>query len=98
MGLCAERACPAREAWTALGRAVDDAAERSAVGQRDSSGLYGLLAPAQADAALLHYRLGLTLTDVAQVTGVTPSEAAVRVLTAERVLGSQWLRALTERS
>ncbi len=90
-------ACPAREAWAVLGHAVDDASHSRSERRAGGDVLHGLLARPQADAALLHYRLGLTLTAVAQLTGVSPSEVAVRVLTAERHLGSEWVQALTER-
>ncbi|MFB7124275.1 hypothetical protein [Kitasatospora sp. NPDC056273] len=55
-------------------------------GAQEADALHRLLPSAAADAAVLHYRLGMQLTEAADLMGVEPSTAAGLVLAAERSL------------
>ncbi|MFJ7280882.1 hypothetical protein [Kitasatospora sp. NPDC098663] len=59
---------------------------RMSLGQGEADVLHRLLPVAVADAAVLHYRLGMRLTEAAELMGVEPSAAAGLVLAAERGL------------
>ncbi|MFJ4189381.1 hypothetical protein [Kitasatospora sp. NPDC089509] len=52
----------------------------------EADALHRLLPSAAADAAVLHYQLGMQLTETADLMGVEPSTAAGLVLAAERSL------------
>jgi hypothetical protein len=73
----------ARCAWALLTSQLD------LVGAPDdrAQDLQAVVGSEAADAVLLHYDLGLTLTAAASLIGATPSQVAVRVLMAERQLG-----------
>ncbi|MFD8462349.1 sigma factor-like helix-turn-helix DNA-binding protein [Streptomyces antimycoticus] len=74
---------PAAYSWWLLGRCV--AANESGAGSVEAIGrLYGVLPTEQADAVLLHYRLGMTLTEAADCMGIDPSALAAHLLMAER--------------
>ncbi len=74
---------PAAYSWWLLGRCV--AAIESGSGSGEAVGrLYGVLPAEQADAVLLHYRLGMRLTEAADCMGIDPSALAAHLLMAER--------------
>ncbi|MEV5777794.1 hypothetical protein AB0L49_42440 [Streptomyces antimycoticus] len=75
---------PAAYSWWLLGRCVT-AVGTDGPGSGDAiGGLYGVLPAEQADAVLLHYRLGMTLTEAADCMGIDPSALAAHLLMAER--------------
>ncbi|WP_421107021.1 sigma factor-like helix-turn-helix DNA-binding protein [Streptomyces sp. NEAU-S77] len=77
---------PAAYSWELLGRCVD-AVGMDGLGTADATGgLYSALPTEQADAVLLHYQLGMTLTEAADLIGVDPSALAAHLLMAERRL------------
>lgn len=79
------------QAWTVV-------SARVAVCASEAGGdhvLYTLLPPGQADAVLLHYGLGLRLTEAADALGVEAGDVAARLLMAERALPAE--RDLLER-
>ncbi|WP_331765876.1 sigma factor-like helix-turn-helix DNA-binding protein [Embleya sp. NBC_00896] len=82
---------PTAGAWRILGRAVT----RSHAAGPDS--LHGALPPSQADAVVLHYRLGMTLTATADLMGTDPPEVAAHLVLAERSLPTHVVRTLERR-
>ncbi|KAK1184402.1 sigma-70 family RNA polymerase sigma factor [Streptomyces sp. NBS 14/10] len=75
---------PAAYSWWLLGRCVA-IADKGGPGSVDAaSGLYGVLPAEQADAVVLHYQLGMTLTEAADLMGIDPSALASHLLMAER--------------
>ncbi|MFE4518043.1 hypothetical protein ACFRMQ_28095 [Kitasatospora sp. NPDC056783] len=76
---------PAAGAWVLLREAVS-LRGRETCDQGEVDVLHRLLPVAVADAAVLHYRLGMRLTEAADLMGVEPSAAAGLVLAAERGL------------
>ncbi|MYW06067.1 hypothetical protein [Streptomyces sp. SID3343] len=90
---------PRRRAWEMLRVAVAGvAAARGGPDTRESGGrvdaLHRVLPSAQADAVLVHYRLGLTLTSAADLMGTEPSAVALDLVLAERALSSAAIREL----
>ncbi|MFI9787880.1 hypothetical protein ACIHEI_30880 [Kitasatospora sp. NPDC051984] len=83
---------PAAEAWALLQQEV--VAE---LGLRGSCPdvLHRNLAPAAADVALLHYRLGMRLTEAGVLMGIRASSVAAHLLAAERALSPAIARELT---
>jgi len=79
---------PTARAWRILGRAVS----RYHAAVPDS--LHDTLPPPQADAVVLHYRLGMTLTATADLMGTDPPEVAAHLVLAERALPTDVVRAL----
>ncbi|MFD7827932.1 hypothetical protein [Kitasatospora sp. NPDC059803] len=76
---------PAAGAWVLVREAVSLHC-RMPYGQDGEDVLHRLLPVAAADAAVLHYRLGMRLTEAADLMGVEPAAAAGLVLAAERGL------------
>ncbi|QKV90438.1 sigma-70 region 4 domain-containing protein [Streptomyces sp. NA02950] len=83
-------ACPAAFSWRLLGRCVSEADRAEGAADESLGGLYGVLPAEQADAVLLHYRLGMTLTAGADLMGISSSVMAAHLLMAERSL-PRWL-------
>ncbi|GCD93226.1 sigma factor-like helix-turn-helix DNA-binding protein [Embleya hyalina] len=81
---------PAGHAWCVLHAAVDAADTPDTV--RDA--LHRALPPDQADAVVLHYRLGMTLTTTANLMGLDVSAVAMRLVMAERALPAATIRDL----
>ncbi len=77
---------PAAYSWRLLGGCVAAVGTDGAGTADATGGLYGVLPAEQADAVLLHYRLGMTLTEAADLMGVDPSALAAHLLMAERRL------------
>ena len=75
---------PAAYSWGLLGRCVAAVCTDGPGAADATGGLYGVLTAEQADAVLLHYRLGMTLTEAADLMGVDPSALAALLLMAER--------------
>ncbi|MFI1583875.1 hypothetical protein [Embleya sp. NPDC020630] len=82
---------PTAGAWRILGRAVT-ASHAPARGT-----LYDALPWPQADAVVLHYRLGMTLTAAADLMGTDPPEVAAQLVLAERSLPTAVVRTLERR-
>ncbi|MGW9210623.1 hypothetical protein ACWGR4_27000 [Embleya sp. NPDC055664] len=82
---------PTAGAWRILGRAVT-ASHTPARGT-----LYDALPWPQADAVVLHYRLGMTLTAAADLMGTDPPEVAAQLVLAERSLPTAVVRTLERR-
>ncbi|MCP9211470.1 hypothetical protein [Streptomyces cucumeris] len=83
-------ACPAAFSWRLLSRCVSEADRATGAADEGLEGLYGALPAEQADAVLLHYRLGMTLTAGADLMGIGSSVMAAHLLMAERSL-PRWL-------
>ncbi|MEU0936867.1 MULTISPECIES: hypothetical protein [unclassified Embleya] len=79
---------PTAGAWRILGRAVTGSPGPV------SNPLHDALPWPQADAVLLHYRLGLTLTATADLMGAEPPEVAAHLVSAERSLPTDVVKAL----
>ncbi|MFJ6773386.1 hypothetical protein ACIQOV_20950, partial [Kitasatospora sp. NPDC091257] len=76
---------PSAGAWALVREAVSQrCGKQDDENQKDL--LHRLLPTAVADAAVLHYRLGMRLTEVADLMGVEPPTTAGLVLAAERNL------------
>ncbi|MGC0419017.1 hypothetical protein [Embleya sp. AB8] len=82
---------PAAGAWRILGRTVT----RSRAPARDT--LHDALPWPQADAVVLHYRLGMTLTATAELMGADPPEIAAHLVLAERSLPTDVVKTLGRR-
>ncbi|WP_331733728.1 hypothetical protein OG948_60250 (plasmid) [Embleya sp. NBC_00888] len=83
---------PTALAWDRLCREVG--AHRPT---RHGDRAHRLLPAREADAVVLHYRLGLTLTAAAALMGTDVPEVAARLVLAERRLPQPTVRALTHR-
>ncbi|MGW1996329.1 hypothetical protein [Embleya sp. NPDC001921] len=83
---------PTAGAWRILGRAVTRAPGPTPAPARDT--LHDALPWPQADAVLLHYRLGLTLTATADLMGTDPPEVAAHLVAAERTLPTAMVKTL----
>ncbi|MFF7243473.1 hypothetical protein ACFZBU_06185 [Embleya sp. NPDC008237] len=79
---------PTAGAWRILGRAV-----AGSPGPAPDS-LHEALPSPQADAVMLHYRLGMTLTATADLMGTDPPEVAAQLVLAERSLPTDVVKAL----
>lgn len=79
---------PTAGAWRILGRAVT-----RSPGPAPNS-LHDALPWPQADAVMLHYRLGMTLTATADLMGTDPPEVAAHLVLAERSLPTDVVKAL----
>ncbi|MGK7235838.1 sigma factor-like helix-turn-helix DNA-binding protein [Streptomyces hygroscopicus] len=77
---------PTAYSWQLLGGCVAAVGTDTAGPADAMGGLYGVLPLEQADAVLLHYRLGMTMTEAADLMGVDPSALAAHLLMAERRL------------
>jgi hypothetical protein len=85
---------PRLRAWDMLRVAVARAGHGTRGAGAQIDGLHRVLPPAQADAALRHYRLGLTLTSAAELLGTEPPAVALDLVLAERTLSSAAVRDL----
>ncbi|MFI1584695.1 sigma factor-like helix-turn-helix DNA-binding protein [Embleya sp. NPDC020630] len=86
---------PAGHAWRVLHAAVaaaDTGPPQAPETARDT--LHRTLPPDQADAVVLHYRLGMTLTSTADLMGLEVPAVAVYLIMAERALPAAAIRDL----
>lgn len=80
-------------AWALVREAVSVRC-RGPYGSEEADILHDCLPTATADAAVLHYRLGMRLTETAELMGIEPAAAAGLVLAAERQLPQSIAREL----
>ncbi|MFE3205812.1 sigma factor-like helix-turn-helix DNA-binding protein [Embleya sp. NPDC059237] len=86
---------PAGHAWRVLHAAVaaaDTGPPQAPETARDT--LHRTLPPDQADAVVLHYRLGMTLTTAADLMGLEVPAVALHLIMAERALPAAAIRDL----
>lgn len=86
--LLSRHAEPGLPAWKLMREAVTDRCAPPCT-LCGADALHRLLPAPVADAALLHYRLGLRLTETGWLMGTAPATVAGLVLTAERALPSR---------
>ncbi|MER5973643.1 hypothetical protein ABT112_28640 [Streptomyces sp. NPDC002055] len=76
-------ACPAARAWQLL---RDQAGERTTCAEGHSWSVHCLLHDAQADTVLLHHRLGLSITQAADLMGLDDHAVRALLRSAERAI------------
>ncbi|MET8681774.1 hypothetical protein ABZW18_30380 [Streptomyces sp. NPDC004647] len=78
--------CPAAVGWRVLGQAVAVGWSSAAGPAGEADALHRVLPDQQADAVLLHYRLGMALEESADLMGMDVAALGVQLRVAERLL------------